>query len=756
MKCVDLMTFFCSQAYPVEESYITVRNVNREKGKKKSLELDEVWKEILSSEHEVQGKCVGQHFCLLSEEANEQRRKQFWEKQINKMVMVSFVKVIAERYSEISEVQKDLENVVKSKRMSDVKVFKTIDNMDFIVFAFGDEELFEDIANRMKNKLNGRCNIFCSFSGKVIRTEAFMITDIKMIEKSVPKMEKSESDWCLKQITTLRQKILDNKDIDNRKWASYYQKIVHMLNLLSIYESDSRYEDLYHIYYPPIKLFLEQLKKSEKKQEESHEKIMLQKKTEQAISEFIDSMEILIYHLGMREENILGIGGGNGLPYDIPIKLCMYYLATLHLSEKVLNDENYEYRFCLSPVACSVPKTNIFDFGLEPTDRLIRVSVTRCNLYNIRSLQAILCHEVSHYVGTYRQRKERAAYFITACAIILVELLLPNSALDRVMDDHHLEGKEKEAFRNNWHDRKDDILNYCTNKIVAHTKNQNIQIDAKEKYHFTELEMQVVEAVAELLYDREHLLLFYINKVSDDLKKHFMQFSEESKLLDAYEDVQREFQDNLGKLAVGCEIEQKIGAIKYAFKEIYADISSIILLNVPFEDYLYNYIVSEGNVPQEESISNLLINRVAIVQYTMRRVEVWNENAEIVYGNSEEVSYQEKLKECVKRYMENYVRQEELEKIEKVSCEEESHQEVVDQFLIKEIIDQEIYYSVQCAELLMERMKNEENRKALELLRRSYKSGSWKEENFDGFLEAYDKLIWFFKTDEILDIDDGK
>lgn len=762
MKCIDLMTIYQTQScLKGIKDYICIRKVHdrtkRIGTSEGDINLTDYWYEMLESEKNLQGEHIGQHFCLLSDEETGDERETFWAQQVGKAVAICLVKICAENHKvTIIEAQQKMKEVLQDE-VSDTKFYRTVDNADLIIFLFdySQEKLKHAIAKVKKTKYNNQ-ELFYSFynlEGKltcVYRDNGdveYKITGIKIDKKTILQKNTLEKDsWCLKQMERIQEKIDECVANKNRKWASYYQIINQILNLLCQYEQKEKYKDLFYIFYPPMELFLHQLEKGQKIIENNKEnETKIKNKTETAASHFVDSMEILIHHIGISCVNILNIDGRNGLPYDIPVKLCMLYLAALHATVKVLNNEGYVYQFCLSPLAHSRPTTNVFDFGLEPEDRLIRVSIARQKLYSPRALLGILTHEVSHYVGNYRERKKRAGEYISACILVVLEMLLPDYEFYNYIKDFELSRVEQKALLSDWKEKKDRIYVYFENVVVNELKRINDL--KKHKYHFDELSDEIKKVIGELLYDKDNILHLYMNEVNDKLKDVMMHVSPNSELFDACEEIANMLDRNILKVSIETKIYQRVDLLKYAFKEIYADVSSIQLLEIQPIDYLENYLLSEGYVPDPQYTTNRMINRVAVVNHVMglnnpKWKEQWKNMDKKALNDNQ---YLIDLKEKVDSYLCKY----ELMKSKSyyINC---STQNEVDPFLFGDTITMEIDYLNECVIMLNERLKSEQISKELHLLRavyRHFENVPDGENSFSDFFVSFDQLLQYFKND---------
>jgi len=755
MKCIDLMTLYREQpCLGGDKSYLEIRNVfdkSKRMGKSNGdINFTDYWFELVESERNLQGQYVAQHFCLLSDEVTNDGREQFWHDQEGKYAAICLIKIRSDFHSiNKIDVERSMTEVLIDNKITAYRYYRTVDNADLVLAIFNSsQQTIEETLAVLKNIEVGQKTVFYSFyslKGRIQisqseRQRCCTINNPEIEGESIQYYNEIYQDgWCLRKNQELHEKIDSSILKKNRKWVSYYQTLRQILNLLCQYEQERKFKDLFYIFYPPMYLFLEQLGEGIAKGGESSEQI------EKSVSEFIDSMEILVHHIGISCVNILNIDGRNGLPYDIPAKLCMQYLAALHTIVKVLNDEGHKYQFCLSPLAYSRPTTNIFEFGLEPADRLIRVSIARHKLYSPRALLGILTHEVSHYVGSYRLRKERAEHYMSICSTILLEKLLPDSEGLDILAKYHLQDQEKKVFWHDWQARKYDIFSYINERI--HWQVKMNQYSEAQKYHFAELSESIKGVMVDLLYDSEHRLQYFMDEVYGELDRYLVYMNDNSLLFDACNEVRETLKRNILKTAVEDHLSMQIDDVKLALKEIYADISAILLLKITPIDYLEDYLLSEGCIPDKTGIFNSLLNRVALVNCMVGSVDnewrtKWDNLDEDALNQNE---YLIALKTEADAYLNNY-RHISTSPSTGVGCQ--IAQGEFDVFLLRDVIDEEIEYIKKCIKGLMNRMKIPEIRNSIDMLQGLYNHFVTTEnKTFEEFFQIFNEMVGTFKDD---------
>lgn len=756
MRRIYLMTLYKAQPCVQAKPYILlhcVRNCKeyRLTASYGNVNFTDFWISTVDALKNLEGIYSGQHFSLLNDEEQNEVCDEFWNLQSINSVVVSLIKINSEINLEMSAVEKIIMDQVTADQEVKGKIFRTMDNADMILLMRCENANVLDklLGQVIATKFNGE-DIFYSYYSvkgslkKIASSGDYIINELQNVEeqKLIPNRV-GENTWCKKILKKLGEKIDENKKIKNKKWVSYYSALYQIVNLLGQYDQEIKFKDMFYIFYPPIYLFIQQLEEGQK----AIKDYATMQKIEKSVSKFIDSMEVLIHHMGMSCPNILDVQGRNGLPYDVSIKLCMLYLSSLHMIKQILNDdENCDYQFCLSPLAYSRPVTDIFEFGLEPSSRLIRIQIAKHQMLSPRALLAILAHEGSHYIGEFRNREKRAECFTTIASIILLEKLLPKYEVIRLIKDYKVQEDYQKILLNNWDERKRKFFEYFKRQLNAQLKSKNK--NKRYKYHSDELYMEMCEIIRDLLYDPEDNLQSCMNMVSDDLKNCFAMKDIKTEFILAYEAEEEGFHKRLMMILGSGGISYEIEKMESNFKEIVADIGAILLLDLEPREYLEAYLISESYMLDPSMIDETLINRVAIVKMVMAQNKKWDDNWEKM--SQEELGNNEflwNLKKMVEEYVLQYENKKDAE--EGIYDKEDYSNGQLNIFMIRSVIEEEETYLKTCYEDLKEHINREEAKKPKELLRNVYKHFKLYKENeepsYKEFFVDLEKLVKAYK-----------
>ena len=790
MKNIYLMSLYQPQPCLQEVPFMMIQQVKNQKEKrltmtKGNVNFTDYWFATVDASTHLGGKFIGQHFSLLKDEESwEQGHKIFKDAAMqHKYIGVALIKIRSAIGITIDAAQKKIENEMKNRKICG-NIYRTFDNADFILLLFDKKksraiESLKSLKDEICYEKEKIYYSFYSLTGRFSKVEKieseeeeteyenenFIISELEWHDEYLIENHGSDTnDLCKEVMDMLWDRVKSCSKERNVKWLSYYQALYQIVNLLKQYEEGKKFKDLYYIFFPALNLFIDQLDKGMKKiendfggsdkKESENDKNKIMKKMENAVSNYIDSMEGLIYHTGVSCANILNVEGRNGMPYDVSIRLCMMYISALHLIVKVLNDTKYKYEFCLLPLAYSTPRTNVFDFGLEPGDRLIRVQISRQQMLSPRALLAILAHEGSHYIGDFRQRKDRAAYYVTIAAFLLVEELLPVNWLNKLEDNHKLTDDERMIFDEDVSERKKALIRHLQKQMTKDLKEKNV--GRKQQYHLKDLSQDINNIIESFFQiSNQNDLIYIMDTVTDQMKEKLCEREGAEKIISAYEEEADKFRENLMCISVLNNVLVKLSQVQKNFKEIVADLGAIMLLDLEPSYYLETFLLSESYVPGVDIFKDVLINRVAVVKRIMcKKDEQWEEKWNAL-GNEQfnNISFPWELKQSVDNYLKEMDKQEDVGSPENNSTIPDKSQEEwfeARPFQMEKIVKIETSYLDKCYEKLYERIKrNDEAREAVILLRKIYNHFKvyehGKEPNFGEFFDDLKKLTDYYK-----------
>lgn len=610
------------------------------------------------------------------------------------------------------------------RNYEEAAVYYTFGNADFVVALRAKDK--NELASRMKKiKELVECYSYYYVIAKVENQKSkngrYVLEEAETFVAEECKRHTLYTEGVFyKLIQELQDKMLFYKNKVNKKMISYYHALLQIINVIIQYEQPKIYKDYIHMFYPPIRLFLEQLEaalekrnsleesiefaRSEKEKHELLIKLNKQRqKIENSFSEFLDDMEILLHHIGNSCRDVLMDNGRGGLPYDIPIKNCKMYLMYLSGMTYILNDkQDYEYQYCLAPLAYSRPTTGIFDFGLSPQKRLIEVRISRSMMYMPRALMVILAHEVSHYVGTeIRAREKRNKVYLQVVAQTLTYYIFNNlEEVYTISRQKLLIYFKKKVYRNIC---KSLIRNY--NKIVEEQQNNDGSVFPEQLSHFYVYKENIRKAIFKVIEDAEGELHLTVYSVDESLKKEVLKASAGSKIdiIQQISRIQQEIMREIQFLLYREELWNFLEEFGKNMKEMFADLCAVKILNLSLDDLIEALLISEGKRLNMNQITPALKNRIALVDIVMqeKEEEKWQDGVEL---QSEELTslVNEQIKLQIKQY-EKCMNPMMRDTSENVEQNQDNNQEK-DFFYCQDIVAVEKKYLIECWDKLQKRL----------------------------------------------------
>ena len=809
MKHFDLLALYKPQSciQGDKERYVEIKHVRnyeefrlcRTKG---NVNLTDYWFSMVEASKEQPAGYNCQFISLISDEDE----KTGWEKGYSqRWICLAFFKF---RLEEMKKSIKEMQEVIEQKLGAvEHRWFRTLDNADSILIFFAaDRSELERIRDRIQNVtqdrdeggdkknqkeetvyftdyyLSGEWSLSAK-NGKENEKSKIRIEKLEFCQgEKRPRGELKEGGWCAWTIGEFKKKIKQYEEEKNKKMIAYYQGLLQIINVISQYEQDNLLKDMFYIFYPPLSLLRKQLEEGEKKAEEYSKsaaeqncsekidkKYIQLQKVETGISEFLDAVEMLMRHMGQSCPDMINDTGRQGLPYDIPLRLCLMYIAYLNILTDLLNDREYEYRYCLAPLVYSRPTTNFIDFGLRPESRLILVKISRHCMFTPRSSMIILAHEVSHYANTEaRQRKLRCDCYIECVSILVTCAIIPDNIL------HECGISEKKRMKN-----LEIYLSLVKQKIQRYIKDalknridEEYEKEQEDIYHLGRLFESVWRICLDLLYDRKGELRKRICRIDKKLMKELNLLEYKEGLVRDIHKLQETMLTRTMNISAEDDLHKYMQNLKTIFKETYTDLSSILLLDLKPTDYLEAILISESYNPDIDLIDTVLIVRVSLVRIAMMEIQELNQwedkwkkiKSEDLKNNAFLCGLKEKVDKFCNQFAkyekrksknapqdENRIRQKDMPKENDYT--EQYMDAIADEgnlLFCGQIVTIEKDYFVKCGQILNEHIEKRDQEMTKQILRGLYEQFAVYEKNKDSstqdFFAAYDKLIKCYKN----------
>ncbi len=303
--------------------------------------------------------------------------------------------------------------------------------------------------------------------------------------------------------------------------------------------------------------------------------------------------------------------------YNIPLFMIEYTIAFLNkVSVLLTHDDNPKTNptiFLLVPKPCEfIGATELFSATTNKYG-LVYIEIPERMLYNPKELFQILCHENSHYVGEYyRNREFRKKVFSRAAASLLISCLFNT-------DEKHLLELIKEKFING--------------------------IDEITTLTIREMSYKILELTENLLFQEGCFDKFVLEYFSYTTKNKSCPINLKG------------FEEEYVRILFENEFAQRLFDLEILFREIYADICMMYILNMNQDEYIESLLKELSLNHTEGSYSyDMFAIRIYVTLYS-------SGCDDIIYCGTEYRSVWEKLeiiinqikKELDEKYDDNYI-----------------------------------------------------------------------------------------------------
>ncbi len=428
------------------------------------------------------------------------------------------------------------------------------------------------------------------------------------------KNKRSSVGWCKRLIDKYSQYMSKEFAYGDEGFHSYFQSLVLTLNTLNQYEKFGVSSEIFFMIYPALKLFdnifVSAYETLGGNRNDNYDQI---KKLKYTLRKFISCVNSIIYHTIHTDQVFLMIPGYSGTPYSIPIKLNIMYEWVVNTIKDILNDENIDCQCILVPEMEAVPKSYLFDFGIETKDRLIYVYFSQRTLFLPRSLMIILAHEMGHYVGKeIRLRKQRWKHILRLMSRCIVSGILHGvRKIDLRYDDekHVFNLCKKKALHELYTKIHIFLDSYCTKEL-------------KGDYHGDKVAIVLKRGIYQMLTLENSEIERAIQTLPAELETRMEKFDEFIKYNRLIYKIQSAMKEEMKFITYSGWLEQTVDLVMSTFREVFSDMVAVNILECEFEDFLEAYQVSEGLVISEDNVSGeQCMRELAVNQVIFNRQE---------------------------------------------------------------------------------------------------------------------------------------
>lgn len=408
------------------------------------------------------------------------------------------------------------------------------------------------------------------------------------------------TNWCEHEIETYKKYMANALKVHDEGLYAYCKAMIQTINMLAQYENFQLSNKIFYMIYPAFRLFSKQLANVESQNSD---------KVKKAIKEFSESVNSIVYHSVHTDQIFLMIPGYSGTSFSIPTKLSLFYLWYLDKISEILNDEEYEYQFFLTPVMETSPFTSTIDFGLPVGSRLIAARVSQRSLYIPKALMLILSHETAHYVGnTFRNRKLRLEYVVRTLGFIIADGIFP----------HYMVETEAEK------EKKKEVVTYVNGRIASYMNPFLRTSKVSEKYHASQVQELLKRACSDVLADENSELDSILRREEDTTGSFDERVERKEKIDRKAEECKNKRVQMLGSSVC----EDVVNKLLKLYRESFADIVAKTILEFTKEDYDMAVDISDGMKGNKNAGEERLRGKVILGKTQGRAPYPSDENSE--------------------------------------------------------------------------------------------------------------------------------
>lgn len=360
------------------------------------------------------------------------------------------------------------------------------------------------------------------------------------------------------------------------------------------------------------------------------------KEFDNVINRFFEIVSSLVNSTMHSDRQFIQTPSFNPVFFDVPPKLMAFYTAQINKIKQIsgCDDENY-YSFIFKP---SLNRNiTIFPYSYNqapPTDRLLAVSINEESLYHPTKVLKVLCHEASHFVGSNKRcRDMRKVCWVKSILFCSFKIIL--SYLDK--------------------DIKGDTTLYASISRVISDIFKVIEKDIQYKNHagYSENINYLIQHVFKLISVNEEidkiLTDFFVDKYRGSnvlaLKNHFKRAV---LVLDEFVPFNNEL-EMCSNLPIAQDFYKSYKTLLNAYKESYADIQMILLLDLSLSDYIRNLVLFE-KMDYEHFINDVAYYKIFPVVYTLVILGIRDFPTDVNVGMEESVDFN-KIIQQIREYI---------------------------------------------------------------------------------------------------------
>lgn len=304
--------------------------------------------------------------------------------------------------------------------------------------------------------------------------------------------------------------------------------------------------------------------------------------------DFLTGFCLYVQNTILSDRHVMQILGFNMRIYDIPVKLNAFYNAYLYRISDVLNtNKGCQYDFIAFPGMRDIVSVKELYKEVSEEKRLLKVEIPEYSFYQVHNMMVILTHETAHYVGReFRNRKERSECMVRSYSHIYMNYIKNSFDGEYDFEETLLQEMENRvvSLLSNLLTREYN-REYLKNKKYPESGQENLAERNKEKADY------LAELIPNIQDAMNDIVIYSISAIYSPVCYN-MEIEQEEEFLRKIGDISRYFMEIPIRENTQTYSYSILGKIQILYEESFADLMSVLILQLGLEEYIIGIINS--------------------------------------------------------------------------------------------------------------------------------------------------------------------
>lgn len=455
------------------------------------------------------------------------------------------------------------------------------------------------------------------------------------------------------------------------KRKGYYKSLIYIINSLEKFEYAFNLEEHFNDYtyfmlYNPLISMTEALLMATKLENVGiNVRDMLPSKN---IYGFLNSINSIVHHTTHSDRQFTQTPDFNAIIFETPAKLGAFYGALINLETQLLrnNDSLVDHQFLIVPGLREYINVEDVFTNLLKNKRLCMIEIPEQQMFEPEYTIPVLMHEIAHKIGSeIRLRDERRSLLILLIARMIATDLTAYALRCRDDNEEFIEKEADSIFKFSQHIYSglfDKLIEVEERTCSEHLGDFNIEftyddinkdelVIKKDNLNTLNFEENMGMAVDELLNGimNDQVIMNYIDNISGMRYRRDELIERLSSFIFFYTN-NRIYEPNDDSINwVWSLFRTELHSLLHVFREVYADLISILILELDIEQYLRVITKNNFMIIEDSILESIETIRTAITVYTLIKKEVWESSAVDIRENDSDIM--KKLKKRIAYFM---------------------------------------------------------------------------------------------------------